>query len=83
MENVLMTSQWSHGGAEAFCYGMLPAWTPMLPLTSQSGSGSKKKPKYSYLEGQPGLVFTPVAVEISGVLGPLSLIFLKELGHNW
>ena len=38
---------------------------------------------------QPGLVFTPVAVETSGVLGPVSPIFLKERAgsqsqcHNW
>ena len=41
-----------------------------------------KKTKNSYLEGQPGLVFTPVTVETSRVLGPLSLIFLKELSHR-
>ena len=39
-----------------------------------------KKVKYSYLEGHPGICFTPIAFETSGVLGPLSLTFLKELG---
>ena len=41
-----------------------------------------KKVKYSNLEGHPGISFTPVAYETSGVVGPLSLIFLKELGHR-
>ena len=51
----------------------------MDTLTWQSSQAEDlKKTKYSYLEGKPDLVFTPVAV---GVLGPLSLIFLKELGH--
>ena len=41
-----------------------------------------KKIKYSYLDGHPGICFTPIAYESSGVVGPLSQIFLKELGHR-
>ena len=41
-----------------------------------------KKVKYSYLEGHPGICFTPIVFETSGVLVPLSLAFLKELGHR-
>ena len=41
-----------------------------------------KKAKYSYLERHPGMCFTPIAIETSGVLGPLSMIFLRELGHR-
>ena len=46
-----------------------------MPLTD------RKKAKYSYLEGHPDIhvCFTPIAYETSGVVGPLSLIFLKEL----
>ena len=40
-----------------------------------------KKIKYSYLDGHPGICFTPIAYETS-VVGPLSQIFLKELGHR-
>ena len=42
----------------------------------------RKKVKYSYLDGHPGICFTPTAYETSGVDGPLSQIFLKELGHR-
>ena len=52
----------------------------MLPLTWHSAAASQaedlKETKYLYLNGLAGLVFTPVAVEISRILGPLSLIFL-------
>ena len=41
-----------------------------------------KKAKYLYLEGHPGICFTPIAYETSAVVGLLSLIFLKELGHR-
>ena len=41
-----------------------------------------KKVKYSYLEGHPDICFIPIAYETSGVVSPLSLIFLKELGHR-
>ena len=44
-----------------------------------SQAEDRKKVKYSYLEGQPGICFTPIAYETSGVVGPLSLIFL---GHR-
>ena len=63
----------------------------MLPLTwhSPSCSGAAasqakylKQDKVRLFNEQPGCVFTPVDVETSGVLGPLSLIFLKELGHR-
>ena len=41
-----------------------------------------KMAKYSYLEKHPGMCFTPIAIEMSGVLGPLSMIFLRELGRS-
>ena len=47
-----------------------------------SQAEDQKKVKYSYLEGQPGICFIPIAYETSGVVGPLSLIVLKELGHR-
>ena len=36
--------------------------------------------KYSHLDS--GHEFVPVAIETSGVLGPLTRTFLKELGHR-
>eukprot|EP00731_Ephydatia_muelleri_P038823 Em0928g2a len=47
-----------------------------------SQAEDRKKIKYSYLDGHPGICFTPIAYETSGVVGPLSQIFLKELGHR-
>ena len=61
----------------------LPAFAFILNSSQPLGLNNFtiiKKIKYLYLEGQPSLVFTPV--ETLGVLGPLSLIFLKELGHR-
>ena len=40
----------------------------------------RKRIKYSNLSASH--IFTPVAVETSGVLGPISVHFLKELGHR-
>ena len=52
-----------------------------------SGSGlvaelaeSKKISKYGYLEHSH--IFSPVAIETSGVCGPQSITFLKELGNR-
>ena len=47
-----------------------------------SQAEDRKMVKYSYLEGHPGICFTPIAYETSGVVGSLSLIFLKELAHR-
>ena len=51
-------------------------------LSVASQAEDLKKVKYSYLEGHPSICFTPIAFETSGVLGRLSLTFLKELGHR-
>ena len=40
----------------------------------------RKKNIYAHLD--PSHSFTPVAVEISGVVGPQSLAFLKDLGRR-
>ena len=40
----------------------------------------RKKNIYAHLD--PSHSFTPVAVETSGVVGPQSLAFLKDLGHR-
>ena len=41
---------------------------------------NRKKTKNTCLE--PTYTFTPIAIETSGVFGPLTLQFLKDLG-NW
>ena len=41
---------------------------------------SKKISKYGYLEHSH--IFCPVAIETSGVCGPQSITFLKELGKR-
>ena len=75
---------------EPFGYGMPPVLTPHLAQSTMAAGAvasqaeDRKKAKYSYLEGHPGICFTPIAYETSGVVGPLSLIFPKELhvGHR-
>ena len=39
-----------------------------------------QRTKYTCLE--PTYTFTPIAIETSGVLGPLTLQFLKDLGNR-
>ena len=78
---------------ETFWFGMPPVLTTMLhgshlaQSTMAAGAVASQaedliKVKYSYLEGHPGICFTPIAIETSGVLGPHSLIFHRELGHR-
>ena len=73
-----------------FWFAMPPALAPMLHLTWHSRftmaagavASQADDQKKVYLEGHPGICFTPITYETSGVVGPLSLIFLKELGHR-
>ena len=58
------------------------AQSTMAAGAAASQAEDRKKAKYSYLEGHPGIFFPPIAYETSGVVGPLSLIVLKELGHR-
>ena len=58
------------------------AQSTMVAGAVASQAEDRKKVKYSYLDGHPGICFTPIAYETSGVVGPLSQIFLKELGHR-
>ena len=58
------------------------AQSTMAAGTAASQAEDQKKAKYLYLEGHPGIRFTPIAYETSGVVGPFPLIFLKELGHR-
>ena len=60
-----------------------PSYT--LRATSEAGAVAalaedRKKAKYICLE--PTYSFTPIAVESSGVFGPLTLEFLKDLGFR-
>ena len=53
--------------------------------TSEAGAvaalaEARKKSKYARLDHMHS--FTPVAIETSGVLGPDSMAFLKDLGHR-
>ena len=88
------TSRWHHNGPMSWKNGNLLDWNatcsdtyaPSHLAQSTMAAGAvasqaedRKKAKYSYLEGHPGICFTPIAYETSGVVGPLSLIFLKEL----
>ena len=76
-------------------HGQCLVWDATCPDTfaasyfarSTSGSGlvaelaeSKKISKYGYLEHSH--IFCPVAIETSGVCGPQSITFLKELGKR-
>ena len=58
------------------------AQSTMVAGAVASQAEDRKKVKYSYLDGHPGICFTPIVYETSGVVGPLSQIFLKELGHR-
>ena len=58
------------------------AQSTMVAGAVASQAEDRKKVKYSYLDGHPGICFTPIAYETSAVVGPLSQIFLKELGHR-
>ena len=40
----------------------------------------RKRTKYTCLE--PSYTFTPIAIETSGIFGPLTLQFLKDLGNR-
>ena len=63
--------------------GKRPDGITMVPWKNgTSQAEDRKKVKYSYMEGHPGICFTPIVYETSGVVGPLSLIFLRELGHR-
>ena len=53
--------------------------------TSEAGAVAaqaedRKRTKYTCLE--PTYTFTPIAIETSGVFGPLTLQFLKDLGNR-
>ena len=41
-----------------------------------------KKAKYSYLENHSGMCFTRITIEMSEAFGPLSMVFLRELGRR-
>ena len=92
MGSILMGSQWSHGRSgnllvwDATCSDTYApshlAQSTMAAGAVASQAEDLKKVKYSYLEGHPGICFTPIVFETSGVLVPLSLAFLKELGHR-
>ena len=60
-----------------------PSYT--LSATSEPGAVAvlaeeRKKAKYAHLDSSHS--FTPIVVETSGVVGPQSLIFLKDLGRR-
>ena len=46
----------------------------------ESMAEDRKKAKYQYLDAFHS--FTPIAVEITGVFGPLTWAFLKRLGRR-
>ena len=86
MASVRMALQWFHGRMENCLFEMRRARTLLLPPTSQvllvrqqaALAEEWKKNIYAHLD--PSHSFTPVAVETSGVVGPQSLAFLKDLG---
>ena len=90
MLSVLMALQWFHGRMENCSFGMRPARTLLLPpyissATSEAGAVAalaeeRKKNVYAHLD--PSHSFTPVAVKTSGIIGPQSLAFLKDLGRR-
>ena len=49
------------------------------PGSAARAAEERKVVKYASLTDR--FLFVPVAVETSGVLGPLSLCFLKDIGH--
>ena len=62
---------------------LAPSYVPKA--TSEAGAVAalaedRKKTKYTCLE--PTYTFTPIAIETSGVFGPLTLQFLKDLGNR-
>ena len=71
-----------HFGMDATCEDTYaPSHLEESSMGACTLSASQHAHCQSVCRRRPGLVFTPVAVEASRVLGPLSLIFLKELGH--
>ena len=42
----------------------------------------RKAARYSSLQLPASHIFTPVAIETLGAVGPVSLSFLKDLGHR-
>ena len=56
-----------------------------LSATSEAGAvaaGAEARKRMKYICLEPVYSFVPIAVESSGVFGPQTLEFLKELGHR-
>ena len=73
--------------------GKLPVWDVMCPDTiayaalalvevgTVAAHTEERKMQSKYLHLATNHIFTPVAIETSGVFGPESMIFVHELGH--
>ena len=82
-----MALQWFHGRMENCSFGCPDSFAPSYISSATSEAGAvaalaeeRKKNIYAHLD--PSHSFTPVAVETSGVVGPQSLAFLKDLGRR-
>ena len=82
-----MALQWFHGRMENCSFGCPDTFAPSYISSATSKAGAvaalaeeRKKNIYAHLD--PSHSFTPVAVETSGVVGPQSLAFLKDLGRR-
>ena len=60
------------------------AQSTMVAGAVASQAEDRKKVKYSYLDGHPGICFTPIAYETSGVVPDLPEGARSQaLSHNW
>ena len=55
-----------------------PSHLAQFTMAAGAVAGQAEDRKKVYLEGHPGICFTPITYETSGVVGPLSLIFTVD-----